>query len=110
MAPRVKLSAQTLAVLRALVAEPSRWRYGYDLASETGLKSGSLYPILVRLADRELVEARWEEEQPAGRPRRHMYRLTDDGLAAASAAFAAPPGASQTAARAPVRRLAGQSS
>lgn len=110
MAPRVKLSAQTLAVLRALVAEPSRWRYGYDLASETGLKSGSLYPILVRLADRELVEARWEEEQPAGRPRRHMYRLTDNGLAAASAALAAQPGASPTAARAPVRRLAGESS
>ncbi|HUB37265.1 MAG TPA: helix-turn-helix transcriptional regulator [Streptosporangiaceae bacterium] len=110
MAPRVKLSAQTLAVLRALVAEPSRWRYGYDLASETGLKSGSLYPILVRLADRKLVEAHWEEEQPAGRPRRHMYRLTDDGLAAASAALAAQPGASPTAAPAAVRRLAGESS
>ena len=110
MAPRVKLSAQTLAVLRALVAEPSRWRHGYDLASETRLKSGSLYPILVRLADRELVEARWEEEQPAGRPRRHMYRLPDDGLAAASAALAAQSGASPTAARARVRRLAGESS
>jgi PadR family transcriptional regulator PadR len=110
MAPRVKLSAQTLAVLRALVAEPSRWRHGYDLASETGLKSGTLYPILVRLADRELVEARWELGQPAGRPRRHMYRLTSDGRAAASAALAAHPGASPTAARAPLRRLAGESS
>jgi PadR family transcriptional regulator, regulatory protein PadR len=110
MTPRVKLSAQTLAVLRALDAEPSRWRHGYDLASETGLKSGSLYPILVRLADRELVEAHWEEEQPAGRPRRHMYRLTADGLAAASAALAGQPGASPAPTRAPVRRLAGESS
>ena len=110
MAPRVKLSPQTLAVLRALVAEPSRWRHGYDLARETGLKSGSLYPILVRLADRELVDARWEEEQPAGRPRRHMYRLTPDGLGAASAALAAQPGTSPAPARAPVRRLAGESS
>ena len=76
MAHRVKLSAQTLAVLQALVAAPSSWRHGYDLARETGLKSGSLYPILVRLADRKLVEARWEEGQPAGRPRRHLYRLT----------------------------------
>jgi Transcriptional regulator PadR-like family len=41
------------------------------IAKDTGLKSGSLYPILIRLADRGLVEARWEEEQPAGRPRRH---------------------------------------
>lgn len=110
MAARMKLSAQTLAVLRALVTEPSRWRHGYDLAGETGLKSGSLYPILVRLADRELVEARWEEEQPAGRPRRHLYRLTDGGLAAASAALAAQPGASPTAARVQARRLASESS
>jgi PadR family transcriptional regulator, regulatory protein PadR len=110
MAPRVKLSAQTLAVLRALVAEPSGWRYGYDLASETGLKSGSLYPILVRLADRKIVDARWEEEQPAGRPRRHLYRLTDDGLAAASAALAAERGASATATRTRMHRLAGESS
>ena len=110
MAPHVKPSAQTLAVLRALVAEPSRWRHGYDLASETGLKSGSLYPILVRLADRELVEARWEEEQPAGRPRRHLYRLTGGGLAAASAALAAQPAASPVPARASVRRLAGENS
>lgn len=108
MVHRVKFSAQTLAVLRALVAEPSSWRHGYDLARETGLKSGSLYPILVRLADRELLEACWEEEQPAGRPRRHMYRLTADGLAAASAALAAAPGTSPV--RGSVRRLAGEGS
>lgn len=110
MARRVRPSPQTLAVLRALAAEPSRWRYGYDLAGETGLKSGSLYPILVRLADKEMVEAHWEEEQPAGRPRRHMYRLTADGLAVASAALAAQPAASPALARARVRRLAGESS
>jgi DNA-binding PadR family transcriptional regulator len=110
MVRRVRFSAQTLAVLQALVADPSSWRHGYDLARETGLKSGSLYPILIRLADRELVEARWEDVQPAGRPRRHLYRLTADGLAAASAALAAAPGASAAPARGPVRRLAGESS
>ena len=116
MAHRVKLSAQTLAVLQALVAAPSSWRHGYDLARETGLKSGSLYPILVRLADRKLVEARWEEGEPAGRPRRHLYRLTADGRAAASASAGgswrrpaqAAPGASP--ARATPGRLAGESS
>jgi PadR family transcriptional regulator, regulatory protein PadR len=56
------------------------------------LKSGSLYPILIRLADRGLVEARWEEEQPAGRPRRHLYRLTSDGLASAQAALTGAAG------------------
>jgi PadR family transcriptional regulator, regulatory protein PadR len=81
-------SVQTLSVLAALCSEPAGWRHGYGIAKETGLKSGSLYPILIRLADRGLVEARWEEEQPAGRPRRHLYRLTPDGLARAQAALA----------------------
>src|SRR4051794_13018844 len=52
MSRRTAFSAQPLAVLAALVAEPAAWRHGYDLARETGLKSGSRYPILVRLADR----------------------------------------------------------
>ena len=80
MSRRTSFSAQTLGVLAALAARPSDWRHGYDLARETGLKSGTLYPILVRLADREIVQACWEEGEPAGRPRRHLYRLTSDGL------------------------------
>jgi DNA-binding PadR family transcriptional regulator len=91
MARRAEFSAQTLSVLAALCAEPQEWRHGYGIARETGLKSGSLYPILIRLADRGLVEARWEEEQPAGRPRRHLYRLTSEGLAQARVAVAAAP-------------------
>src|SRR5262249_24865206 len=65
--------------------EPSRWRHGYALARQTGLKSGTLYPILIRLADRGLVEARWQDEPQPGRPRRHLYRLNADGLASATA-------------------------
>jgi PadR family transcriptional regulator PadR len=72
------LSAQAVSVLRALAADPSRWRYGYDLGAEVRLKSGSLYPILVRLADRGLLEATWEPG-PDGRPPRHLYRLTGAG-------------------------------
>ncbi len=72
------LSPQAISVLRALAAEPSNWRYGYDLASEVRLESGSLYPILVRLADRELLEATWEPG-PEGRPPRHLYRLSSAG-------------------------------
>jgi PadR family transcriptional regulator PadR len=83
-----EFSTQTLAVLAVLCAEPLAWQHGYAIARETGLKSGTLYPILVRLADRGLMEACWEEEQPAGRPRRHLYRLTPDGLAGATAALA----------------------
>ena len=99
MSPRAAFSAQTLAVLSALASQPAAWRHGYDLARETELKSGTLYPILVRLADRGIVEAQWEEEQPAGRPRRHLYRLTSDGLAAATAALAAAPAPAARASR-----------
>ena len=102
MPRRANFSAQTLALLGALAGEPSSWRHGYDLARETGLKSGTLYPILVRLADRGIVEASWEAEQPAGRPRRHLYRLTSDGLAAATAALAAA-GLQPAAVRGPKR-------
>jgi PadR family transcriptional regulator len=91
MVGRAEFSAQTLLVLAALCAEPREWLHGYGIAKDTGLKSGSLYPILIRLADRGLVEARWEEEQPAGRPRRHLYRLTSEGLASAEAALASTP-------------------
>jgi len=71
-------SAQMIRVLHALAALPARWRYGYELATEVHLKSGSLYPILVRLADRGLLETSWEQGPP-GRPPRHLYRLTPTG-------------------------------
>lgn len=47
-----------------------------------------MYPILIRLAERGLVEVCWEDGQPAGRPRRHLYRPSSDGLPAARAALA----------------------
>jgi len=86
---RSGFSAQALLVLAALREEQSRWCHGYALARQTGLKSGTLYPILIRLADRGLVEACWQDEPQPGRPRRHLYRLTADGLAAAADALAA---------------------
>jgi PadR family transcriptional regulator PadR len=80
-------SPHTLAVFRELLAEPERWRYGYELAKATGLASGTLYPILMRLEERELLEARWEL---AERKPRHMYRLTPDGFAYVAARVGAP--------------------
>ena len=88
MGSRPEFSPQTLAVLAALGGEPSAWQHGYALAGKTGLKSGTLYPILIRLADRGLVEACWQDEPVPGRPRRHLYRLTADGLASATTALA----------------------
>src|SRR5579864_417267 len=88
MGSRSEFSPQTLAVLVALAEQPSAWQHGYALAQLTGLKSGTLYPILIRLADRGLVEACWQEDPVPGRPRRHLYRLTASGLASATTALA----------------------
>ena len=73
-------SAQTLLVVNALADEPGAWRYGYELGQQVGLKAGSLYPILIRLRDRGLLEASWEDDPSPGRPPRHLYRLTEDGV------------------------------
>jgi len=79
MALRLRLSPQTLQVLDAFLDAHRDWKYGYDISRNTGLKSGTLYPILMRLADRKLLETSWEAVEP-GKPPRHLYRLTPDGL------------------------------
>ena len=73
-----------MSVLTALCSQPRTWRHGYDLARETGLKSGTLYPILMRLTERDWLEAKWEFDDESGRPR-HVYRLTAEGLGRARA-------------------------
>jgi DNA-binding PadR family transcriptional regulator len=78
MANRIRMSPQTGLVLQSLLAEPKAWIHGYDISRRTGLKSGTLYPILIRLAANRLLETRWEQAEP-GRPPRHMYRLTRNG-------------------------------
>jgi DNA-binding PadR family transcriptional regulator len=80
-----KPSPQTVEVLLALAKDPTEWRYGYDLCQELDLKAGTLYPILMRLADRGLLETKWETEAPQGRPARHLYRLTGAGRELAAA-------------------------
>jgi PadR family transcriptional regulator PadR len=79
MKPLLRLSPQTIHVLDVFLEAPRRWKYGYDISRNTGLKSGTLYPILMRLAERDLLESSWEDAEP-GKPPRHMYRLTPDGL------------------------------
>src|SRR4029453_5142766 len=81
-------SPQTLRVFEALLGQPDLWRYGYDLSKQTGLPSGTLYPILIRLSGRGFLETRWEEPEVPGRPPRHLYRLTADGVRVAHSRLA----------------------
>lgn len=83
MARRSNTSQQTQIVLMAFLEKPQSWRYGYDLTKETGLKSGTLYPLFMRLHDQGLMDAEWHPSPQPGRPARHAYRLTRAGIALA---------------------------
>jgi PadR family transcriptional regulator len=80
-------SGQTLNLLRSLMDEPRKWHHGYELTKDTGLLSGTLYPILMRLSDRGLLEHKWLPSEEPGRPPRHVYRLTAKGVAHAHEQF-----------------------
>ena len=86
----VRMSLQTLKVLEAFLENPAEQLAGADVQKRTGLASGTLYPILLRLEDAGWFVSRWEAIDPAaaGRPRRRLYRITPTGLARASAVFA----------------------
>ncbi len=74
-------SKQMLVLMEALATRAQEWRHGYDLMKETGLLSGTLYPLLIRMADQGFIEAEWREPVHLGRPARHVYRLTAKGFA-----------------------------
>jgi DNA-binding PadR family transcriptional regulator len=85
MPPAVRLSHQSLRVLRAFIdafSEDVRAELaGSDLMRVARVSSGTLYPILLRFEKAGLLESRWEEETPEslGRPRRRFYRMTQAG-------------------------------
>ncbi len=75
-----------LLLLKTMSVRAQEWRHGYDLMKDTGLLSGTLYPLLMRMTEQGLVEAEWREPSQPGRPARHAYRLTAEGVALARAA------------------------
>jgi PadR family transcriptional regulator PadR len=75
---QLRRTPQTVQVLREFLDTPLEWRHGYDLSRKSGLKSGTLYPILIRLTENRLLETRWQASK-SGTPPRHMYRLTRAG-------------------------------
>lgn len=83
------MTTQTLVVLSAMLGDPDSDWYGLELSKRSGLKPGTIYPILDRLLKVEWLERRWEEIDPAieGRPRRRLYRLTGVGERAAQLAL-----------------------
>jgi PadR family transcriptional regulator, regulatory protein PadR len=96
-----RMTLQTQIVLRALLDDLSRDRYGLELSELVNLPSGTIYPILARLEQVGWVESTWEDpgvHESAGRPRRRLYRVTSDGAEEARVALASAYGAGRNAA------------
>lgn len=76
-----QLTPQTARVLDCLVR--SGRQSGADLARQTSLKSGTLYPLLLRLEQAGWVRSEWESDDPQklGRPRKRFYWITGIGAA-----------------------------
>jgi PadR family transcriptional regulator, regulatory protein PadR len=79
-----------LRLLEVLSGAPEEEFYGLELMDQTHLRSGTLYPVLLRLCDRGLVNLRREAIDPRveGRAPRSYYRITPDGVAFAREALA----------------------
>jgi PadR family transcriptional regulator PadR len=79
MARTPNISRQTALLLSTLLENPAEWRHGYGISQVAGLKSGTLYPLLIRLEEQGLLESKWQETDRPGAPPRHVYRLTASG-------------------------------
>ena len=85
------MTLQTQLVLRALLQDPREQHYGLQLCEQTGLPSGTVYPIVARLEQLGWLESRWEDPDAhiaEGRPRRRYYRLTREGAERSRVAIA----------------------
>ncbi len=80
-----RLTRQTAVLLNQLLTAPAKEWYGLELMELTGLRSGTIYPLLHRLRQDGWLTASTEEVDPveAARPRRRLYRLTGSGERAA---------------------------
>jgi PadR family transcriptional regulator PadR len=76
-----RLSHQTLRVMSVFIERPKDSLAGSDIWKQTGMLSGTLYPILMRLERAGWLKSRWEvlETSEAGRPRKRLYSLTGVG-------------------------------
>lgn len=79
------MTTQTRQLLSQMLNEPEGDHYGFEILKATGLKPGTLYPMLARLEDAGWIEGRWERIDPetARRPPRRYYRLTSLGVTSA---------------------------
>ncbi|MDJ0343345.1 helix-turn-helix transcriptional regulator [Streptomyces sp. H10-C2] len=86
----IRLTPATAKVLKELLDDIQTRHYGREIMQATGLKSGSLYPILARLERQGVIKSEKEEIDASemGRPARRYYKVTGEGARAARLALA----------------------
>jgi DNA-binding PadR family transcriptional regulator len=92
----IRLTWPTAIVLRGI---DRGLRYGFELIEASGLRAGTVYPILRRLEEAGLLVGSWEpvsQSRAEGRPPRRYYRLTAAGEAKLAEAMARYPGVART--------------
>ncbi|MFD9905923.1 PadR family transcriptional regulator [Streptomyces sp. NPDC059063] len=82
---RIRLTRPTLKVLKVLLeSRPDDPAWGLRICEEAGLGSGTVYPILDRLAAQGWLTSRTETGPHPGRPPRRYYELSGAGRALAT--------------------------
>lgn len=71
-------SKATKSALISLLDAP-RGMHGYEIMQTAGIKPGTLYPMLARLEDQDILISHWQEAMIEGRPPRHIYSLSAAG-------------------------------
>lgn len=79
---QIKRGYLELSIL--MVIKKKQLIYGFELIEELKksdiiIKEGTLYPLLNRLAQDEILCSKWETENTSGHPRK-FYKLTELGL------------------------------
>ncbi|WP_078863872.1 helix-turn-helix transcriptional regulator [Streptomyces sp. AcH 505] len=85
-----RLTKPTIGVLEVLLAatgDTPAW--GLSICRDADLGSGTVYPILDRLAERGWITSREESDPHPGRPPRRYYELTGTGRSLARSALEA---------------------
>jgi PadR family transcriptional regulator PadR len=82
MGNELNLTHRALKLLKLLLENVRNEYAGAELMELTGIPSGNLYPLLIKLQQTGILESRWETIDPAiaGRPRRRYYRLSVQGV------------------------------